>query len=295
MARNIVTVLFADIADKTSLYARLGDWLARQAVDNTQKLMSLAVAASDGRVADTEGDEMVAIFGSADQAVQAAMTIQKENAECNQERRYPVTIRAAMHTGQALIEGGGIYGDVINTVARLNAITSPGQTLASAATINALKDDWTNYLRVQGPQTLRGKRDSVHLTEVIWCADDVRAQTTVQPQNTISGVALSLRLGSMKHVRVDDVQPRCTVGRAAENTLTVPDQRASRVHAEIEYRAGQFVLNDRSTNGTHLAPDGGDLQLLRREQAVLTGKGLISLGREPGDRTAETVIEYEIK
>ena len=43
----------------------------------------------------------------------------------------------------------------------------------------------------------------------------------------------------------------CTLGRATENTISLPDAQASRRHAEIRYENGRHVLVDmNSTNGT---------------------------------------------
>ena len=46
-------------------------------------------------------------------------------------------------------------------------------------------------------------------------------------------------------------QSACTIGRATENTITVPDAQASRRHAEIRFENGRHVIADLgSTNGT---------------------------------------------
>jgi hypothetical protein len=43
----------------------------------------------------------------------------------------------------------------------------------------------------------------------------------------------------------------CTIGRATENSITVPDAQASRRHAEIRFENGRHVIADLgSTNGT---------------------------------------------
>ena len=46
-------------------------------------------------------------------------------------------------------------------------------------------------------------------------------------------------------------QSTCTIGRATENSITVPDAQASRRHAEIRFENGRHVIADLgSTNGT---------------------------------------------
>ena len=53
---------------------------------------------------------------------------------------------------------------------------------------------------------------------------------------------------------------------------------ASRVHCKIEYRRGQFFLIDQSTNGTYVTVEGDAEIMLKREQLLLRGRGVICLG-----------------
>jgi pSer/pThr/pTyr-binding forkhead associated (FHA) protein len=82
------------------------------------------------------------------------------------------------------------------------------------------------------------------------------------------------------------------IGRDAANDIVVSAPRASRQHARIEVRNGKFVLVDQSSNGTFVQPAGAELVLLKREDYVLAGVGLIGFGDEvtgPGPN----VLAYE--
>jgi predicted component of type VI protein secretion system len=64
---------------------------------------------------------------------------------------------------------------------------------------------------------------------------------------------------------------------------------ASRVHCKIECRRGKFFLADQSTNGTYVTIEGDAEILLKREQLMLRGRGLISLGHTCRAADAEIV------
>lgn len=70
-----------------------------------------------------------------------------------------------------------------------------------------------------------------------------------------------------------DLSP-LTVGRAAGNTLAIPDPDMSRWHAVLELRGAGWVLTDVSTYGTHLR---------RRHRPEKLMKGT-SVTLRPGDR-----------
>jgi predicted component of type VI protein secretion system len=64
---------------------------------------------------------------------------------------------------------------------------------------------------------------------------------------------------------------------------------ASRVHCKIEYRRGNFFLVDQSTNGTYVTVAGDAEIVLKREQIMLRGRGVICLGHKSSSAGAEIV------
>jgi adenylate cyclase len=80
------------------------------------------------------------------------------------------------------------------------------------------------------------------------------------------------------------------LGRDATAGLVVADRMASRAHCEIERRQDEFVLSDRSANGTYLSIDGDREVVLRKEEARLRGHGFITLGQSRS--TATEFVEF---
>src|SRR2546428_1242453 len=69
------TVLFADVSGSTQLYQAAGDTTAHGAIAGCLDVMRKAVEGARGRVVKTIGDEVMALFPSADAAVAAAATM----------------------------------------------------------------------------------------------------------------------------------------------------------------------------------------------------------------------------
>jgi adenylate cyclase len=288
--------LFSDIADSTGLYAALGDVSGRETVGQALRLMEAVIEAADGRVVKTLGDEIMAVFEAVPRAAQAAMTMQERMNEKRAQSEPPLAIRIGMHTGMALVEEGDVYGDVVNTAARITSLAKPEQILATVASVDQLDESWDERVQNLGPHTIRGKRGTIDLCELIWSRADMTV--ILEPPAALAGTmprgpVLSLMLGDT-HCVVSSDRPRCTAGRSSRNDLVMIDHYASRLHAEIEYRAGKFILTDRSTNGTFVKPADGEEVILRRDRAELEDGGDIGLGRSPGADTNLT-IRYCLK
>lgn len=100
---------------------------------------------------------------------------------------------------------------------------------------------------------------------------------------------------------VNHVHPALQMGRDDNNDIVVVSLFASRVHARVEARDGQFVLVDLSSNGTFVLADGKDEEIvdelrLRQEERILTGRGWLGMGRSAakhGDHSVRFMVQAE--
>jgi adenylate cyclase len=88
-----------------------------------------AVTSRNGRVVDTAGDSVLAIFESIIEAVRCALAVQEtfatRNADVPEDRR--MQFRIGVHFGDIVEqEDGTIYGDGVNIAARLEGLAEPG-------------------------------------------------------------------------------------------------------------------------------------------------------------------------
>ena len=125
--RKLTAILSADVAG----YSRLMDQDEEATI---RTLTTYRSAISDlvqqyrGRVVDTTGDNLMAEFTSAVDAVKCALEVQRElaerNAELSHERR--MEFRIGLNVGDVVEEEDRIYGDGVNIAARVEGLAKAG-------------------------------------------------------------------------------------------------------------------------------------------------------------------------
>lgn len=292
-------ILFADVAGSTALYEELGDASARAAVEQCLGLLEAIGSESQGRRVKTIGDEIMCHFPSAQQAVQAAMAMQRGLAAEPAPLEVPLKVRIGVHFGAMIPIGDDFYGDAVNMAARMTAIARAGQIITTQSSVAQLDKATQAVTRRFDSAAVRGKREEVEIHEVLWENRDVTQMLTT-PSFLGGSVALHVDLkcaGEQRRLRAQDVP--CIIGRELDCDFAVPSAFASRHHARIEYRRGKFILIDQSTNGTYvtLAQAGTALPheiYLRREELPLQRSGVICLG-ESLSQNPEFRIEFDCR
>jgi adenylate cyclase len=80
------------------------------------------------------------------------------------------------------------------------------------------------------------------------------------------------------------------IGRVPEADFVVSDPRVSRMHASIDIRSGNYVLEDISSYGTWVRFGAGDNVIaLRRQECLLHSDGEIAMGAPFSDFSAPMV------
>ncbi len=290
-----LAIVFADISGSTRLYDTLGDAVARPLIAQCLGMMSEIVTKNKGTVIKTIGDEIMCTFPSAETAVQAAMDMQdavtEDLPEANPNAPADLTIRVGLHYGQAILEGGDVFGDAVNVAARMAGLSKGGQIITTQMTTDALPPMLQASTRHVDRIAVKGKAEQINIYEVIWQEEDVTRMATGLLSSQTVQAKLRLKYRN-KEMVLTQQQPRPVVlGRGKKVDMVVNDGMASREHARIELRRGKFVLVDQSTNGTYvLTPDGP--AYLRRDDLALTGDGQICLGRDFKEHPTEIVFFY---
>jgi TolB-like protein/class 3 adenylate cyclase len=126
--RRMAAVMAADVAG----YSRLmgADEEATIAdLGRARAVFRESVGRHDGRVVDTAGDSVLAVFESIIEAVRCALAVQESlttrNADVPDDRR--MQFRIGVHFGDIVEQDDGtIYGDGVNIAARLEGLAEPG-------------------------------------------------------------------------------------------------------------------------------------------------------------------------
>lgn len=288
-----LAITFADVSQSTKLYERLGDQKARKAIADCVQVMSEATTKYGGTVIKTIGDEVMSTFPDADSAADAVAFMQEEITEGMSIDGIPLAIRAGIHFGPALLEKNDVFGDAVNTAARMAGQAKAGQIMTTGATVDMMSETWQASTRQIDSSTVKGKRDPIAMFEIIWQREDVtRMVTATFGQHDTTG-RMTLKVGVAEAV-VDAEHNAAGMGRGDQNELVVRNSLVSRLHARIEYRRGKFVLIDQSVNGTFVRKTNGTETLVRRDELILEGSGTIGLGQPlgPGDTDS---ISYELE
>jgi class 3 adenylate cyclase len=288
-----VAVLFADVVGSTRLYEVLGDHQARDMILACVEIMREATQRNRGSVIKTIGDEILAIFPTADDAVNAAGEMQHDISA------HPgllvqgqhVAIRIGCHFGPVVLENRDIFGASVHTANRMTSQAKAGQIILTADTVARLCPEWRAVTRQIDVTSVRGRSEEVELFEVLWQTEDatsmlpsieIDARTGHRPQR------VRLRYLDKEYV-LGEGKESLTLGRAEDNDIVVKGNLISRVHARIEMGRNKVVLVDQSTNGSFVRTLEGKEVFLRRDSVPLQGRGLIGLGRLPEVNAADAI------
>lgn len=290
--RNLC-VLFGDVAGSTRLYEILGDAQAHHAVDRCMNRMEKATLNQKGRVVKTIGDEVMSAFDSAEAAMAAASEMQQSIDGLPPVSGVKLAIRIGFHYGPAIEERNDVFGDTVNTAARMTDIAKAGQIITSGETVALLDPSLQRSAREIDALPVKGKSERIRVFEMIWQEGaDLTMKSGSIALASPPTTRLKLRHGPVELVLGADY-PVASLGRDPNSDLIIRDPRASRSHGRIERRREKFVLIDQSTNGTYVKPEGEAEFVLKREEAILRGRGLISFGHAFGGDMSEA-LEFEL-
>ena len=124
--RMLATVLFADLASSTETAARIGDAAWRDLLKQFHQRVQRCVDRFRGRLLDTAGDGVFAIFDGPARAVHCGLALGGDANEIG------LALRAAVHIGEVEKLGEKVGGIAVHIGARLLGIAAPGEVVASS-------------------------------------------------------------------------------------------------------------------------------------------------------------------
>ena len=133
---GVVTFLLTDIEGSTARWEDDPDEMA-DLIAVHDGLVAEAVEMASGRLLKTrgEGDSTFSVFTRASDAVTAALNAQRTLRDAT-----GLSVRMAIHTGEAETRDGDYFGRTVNRASRLRAIAHGGQVLLSSAAADLVVD-----------------------------------------------------------------------------------------------------------------------------------------------------------
>jgi class 3 adenylate cyclase len=126
--RQLVTLLFTDVVDSTSIASRLGDVAWRDVLSAHFEMARAQLEDWRGREINTTGDGMLARFDGPAQALRCAMSIDRRGSQ------QALRIRAGVHVGEVEAVGTDVRGVAVHEAARIMTEARPGEVLVSETT-----------------------------------------------------------------------------------------------------------------------------------------------------------------
>jgi len=289
-------VLFVDVTDSTKLYESLGDTVALALIKGVFARLEKVIAKHTGTVVKTLGDGIICVFEDPDHAFRAACEIQTTVHAAAQGTKNRLQLKIGFTYGPVILSKGDVFGDTMNVCSRLVVLANPEQILTSAQTVDALTPGLRTRCRALFPTRIKGKAEEVAVSEVMWRYDPAVTETNLTRADFAKAVQQSLKLIYRGNIFVvNRSRPTIQMGRDDGNDIVIVSLFASRIHARVHTREGHFVITDLSSNGTFLLVDEHSSEVhLRREEAVLSGRGWIGLGKN-ATRHGDHSVRYSLQ
>jgi class 3 adenylate cyclase len=172
---GIVTFLMTDIEGSTRLWEDDPERMA-VALRKHDELVQRLIRDRGGVLVKWkgEGDSTFSVFTDPGSGIEAAVALQEAIKSYQWDLTRPISIRAALHTGEAELRERDYYGQTVNRCARLRSLVRGGQTLVSAATRELVRSARSTSVafRDLGELPLKDFNEPEHVYEVITQAGD---------------------------------------------------------------------------------------------------------------------------
>lgn len=135
-----MTVMFTDLVSFSSWSLTAGDEATLDLLRKVAKAIEPPIAERGGQVVKRMGDGVMAVFPSADRAVQAAIAARRNLAEVS-AGDYRPRMRIGLHTGSPREIGGDWLGVDVTIAARVMEAGGNGKMMVSHTTLTALQPE----------------------------------------------------------------------------------------------------------------------------------------------------------
>ena len=151
-------------------------------------LMSEQIEKHTGRVVDAPGDNLLAEFASAVEAVQCGVEIQKILQEKNDD--LPINkrleFRIGVNIGDVIRDGDSLYGEGVNIAARIEGLADPGGVCISRNTYDHIKNKLKWGYEYIGEHSVKNIKDPVRVYKVLMASEDAGKLIGERPKTSSS-------------------------------------------------------------------------------------------------------------
>lgn len=163
---GVRTFLIADVRGYSSYTERHGDEAAADLAARFAGLLAPVIEQHEGQVLELRGDEALAMFWSARQAIRAAIRLQARVSMAITEGEFPLPVGVGLDAGEAVAVLGGFRGAALNMAARLCSLARGGEVLATPEVVHLATQVEGARFVPYGPVHLKGFRSPVAVVRI---------------------------------------------------------------------------------------------------------------------------------
>ena len=184
MQRRLAAILVSDVVGYSGM-------MAADEAGTLARLKALRAEVFDpvterhgGRIFKNTGDGALVEFGSAFDAVQAALEVQGDLGRRNASLpdSHQVLLRIGISLGDVIIDGEDLYGNGVNIAARMEALAEPGEICISTNVHEHVSNSMDVAFQDLGDQTVKGLDKPVRSYRLVPTA--ANQQNTADPEAT---------------------------------------------------------------------------------------------------------------
>jgi len=253
IVRKLAAILSTDVKG----YSRLmgDDEMATvETITRYRKLISESVETHHGRVVDAPGDNLLAEFVSAVDALDCAVAMQEKLALENQslQNHRRMEFRIGINVGDVISRGKRLYGDGVNIAARLEALSEAGGICISGTVYDQVRNKIDLPLEFIGARQVKNIAEpvrtyKVHLTHATEAMENIWNQgapfVRMEPSHTVDSGNAGLQLPDRPSIAV---LPLVNMGNGGDQDY-FSDGLTEDIITDLSKISGIFVIAKNSS------------------------------------------------
>src|SRR5947199_9069940 len=166
--RKLAAIMFTDMVGYSARSQR-DEKLAQELLEEHRQLLREIFPRFNGTEIKTIGDAFLVEFGSALEAAQCAIEIQRtlahRDADASADRQ--IQVRIGVHIGDVVHRGGDVYGDGVNIASRIEPVAGPGGICVSMDVERQIRNALEARLEKLAPTELKNISVSMDLFRIV--------------------------------------------------------------------------------------------------------------------------------
>jgi class 3 adenylate cyclase/TolB-like protein/cytochrome c-type biogenesis protein CcmH/NrfG len=168
MERRLSAILAADVVGYSSLMEQDETGTIQRLRSHRQELFEPEITKHHGRIFKLMGDGLLAEFGSAVDAVECAVALQRGLAErnINVQQDQQIHARIGINMGEVVVEGDDRIGESVNIASRLEQLAPPGGIYVSGKVAKEVEKKLSFAFEPKGQQRVKNISEPISVYSV---------------------------------------------------------------------------------------------------------------------------------